>query len=338
MSGNFYFEESRIRGGYNNVSAQLGVRAYLNEERINAEHRFNSLIYSGIFNSRTGRNDTNVFSIGQAITASVDPANASIQKLYAEDTNLIVFQENKVSRVLIDKDAIYSAEGGGTVTSSTAVLGETIPYLGEYGISKNPESFAVYGFKKYFADRNRSAILRLSRDGLTEISSYGMTDYFRDYLETIPEDYLPWYVIGEPEGYGAVLPITAAGDQISIASSSLDGNLELGDSVAYSIDGGINYIPINSIVTEVNLSGVENCTLIGGGIDYSIDAATPTLGTGVGLLLDVTLVDGAGTIQTIDPIPADPGTGYTNGEIVTVLPNGVWVRLHQLQVVVLLYK
>ena len=51
------------------------------------------------------------------IVKSVDPANGSIQKLYAEDTNLNIFQELKISRALIDKDAIYSAEGGGTVTS-----------------------------------------------------------------------------------------------------------------------------------------------------------------------------------------------------------------------------
>jgi len=74
------------------------------------------MIYSGIFNSRTDINQTNVFSVADDITKSVDPANGSIQKLYAEDTNLIIFQESKVSRALIDKDAIYSAEGGGTVT------------------------------------------------------------------------------------------------------------------------------------------------------------------------------------------------------------------------------
>ncbi|GAH30733.1 unnamed protein product, partial [marine sediment metagenome] len=87
--------------------------------------------------------DTNVFSVGQDIIKSVDPANGSIQKLYAEDTNLIVFQERKVNRALIDKDAIYSAEGGGSVTSSNLVIGQIIPYAGNFGISKNPESFAV---------------------------------------------------------------------------------------------------------------------------------------------------------------------------------------------------
>ncbi len=132
---NWAIEESRIRGGYNNTTVDFSPRAYLVEDEPNALIRFNSLIYSGVFNSRTGVNDTNVFPVGQDITKSADPANGSIQKLYAEDTNLVVFQQYKVSRALIDKDAIYSAEGGGTVTSSNLVIGVLQAYAGNYGIS-----------------------------------------------------------------------------------------------------------------------------------------------------------------------------------------------------------
>jgi hypothetical protein len=181
-SEDWYIEEARIRGGYNNTSVDFGAKAYLVEEENQQQHRFNSIIYSGVFNSRTGINRTNVFSVGEEITKSADPANGSIQKLHAEDTNLIVFQEDKVSRALIDKDAIYSSEGNAAVTSSTQVIGQIVPYAGNYGISTNPESFAVYGYRKYFTDRKRNAVLRLSMDGLTEISSYGMQDFFRDEL------------------------------------------------------------------------------------------------------------------------------------------------------------
>ena len=122
-------EEARIRGGYNNASTGYGVRAYLVEEEPNASIRFNSMIYSGVYNSRTGINNTNVFSVGDEITRSLDPINGSIQKLYAEDTNLIIFQESKVSKALIDKDAIYSAEGGGLpVISITNVIGHIVNY------------------------------------------------------------------------------------------------------------------------------------------------------------------------------------------------------------------
>jgi hypothetical protein len=181
----WYIEEARINGGYNNTIVDLGVRAYLVEEEPNLQRKQNGLIYSGIYNSSTGFNAINVFSTADNITKSVDPAFGSIQKLYSEDSNLTIFQERKVNRALIDKDAIYSAEGGGTVTSSNVVIGQIVPYGGEWGIGTNPESFAVYGYRKYFTDKNKSVVLRLSQDGITEISSHGMVDWFRDNLANI---------------------------------------------------------------------------------------------------------------------------------------------------------
>lgn len=184
----WYVEESRIRGGYNNTNVDLGVKAYIVEDNISQQNRQNSLIYSGVFNSRTGINQTNQFSVGEDITRSLDPYNGSIQKLYSEDTNLIIFQEFKVSRALVDKDAIYSAEGQPMTTSGTQVIGQVQSYAGNYGISTDPESFAVYGYRKYFVDRNRNAVLRLSQDGITEISEYGMIDFFRNNLSTVGDN------------------------------------------------------------------------------------------------------------------------------------------------------
>ena len=185
----WYIEEARIRGGYNNTTVDFGVKAYAVDAVSKGEVKSNSLIYSGIYNSRTGINNTNQFSVAEDITKSLDPANGSIQKLHAEDTNLIIFQENKVSRALIDKDAIYSAEGQGTaVSTANLVIGQIVPYGGKYGISKDPESFAIYGYRKYFTDRRRNAVLRLSLDGIEEISRYGMNDFWRDELSQIPDD------------------------------------------------------------------------------------------------------------------------------------------------------
>ncbi len=185
----WYIEESRIRGGYNNTTVDFGVKAYIAEDNPQQQNRINTMIYSGIFNSRTGINNTNQFSVAEDITRSVDPANGSIQKLYAEDTNLIIFQEDKVSRALIDKDAIYSAEGAALTTSARLVIGQIVPFAGEYGISKDPSSFAVYGYRKYFTDRKRNTVLRLTTSGaMVEISSYGMHDFFRDKLSALGVD------------------------------------------------------------------------------------------------------------------------------------------------------
>jgi hypothetical protein len=228
---NWAIEEARIRGGYNNTSVDYGAKAYLVEEDESASFRINSLIYSGIFNSRTGINNSNVFSVSEDITKSADPASGSIQKLYAEDTNLIVFQESKVSKALIDKDAIYSAEGGGSITNSNLVIGTIQPYAGEYGISKNPESFAVYGYQKYFADKNNNVILRLSSNGITEISSYGMIDFFRDTLTSIDNNNAQGYVTGGYDVHNSQYVVSMQQNPVLQPDSTNSSTLSFDESV-----------------------------------------------------------------------------------------------------------
>jgi hypothetical protein len=240
---NWIIEESRIRGGYNNTSTSYGARAYLKEDK-NEQSRLDSkLIYSGIYNSTTSFNETNVFSIADDITKSLDPANGSIQKLFAEDTNMVIFQENKVSNVLVDKDAIYSAEGGGTVTSTNLVLGQAAPYLGEYGISKNPESFSYFGFRKYFVDKYRNVVLRLSRDGITEISQYGMADYFRDNLRNISDDWQNYTSTYDIDSFSIIEPY-------SITLNSIPDDLEIGMQVTIPQDG--SFKRINTVIIGLN--------------------------------------------------------------------------------------
>ena len=245
---NWQIEEGRIRGGYNNVSTDIGVNAFVNDPNPQQQHRFNTLIYSGLYNSRTGFNATNVFSVAEDITRSTDPANGSIQKIYAEDTNLIVFQEDKISRALIDKDTIYTTEGGTQTQSGARVVGQIVPYKGEYGISKNPESFAVYGYRKYLADRNRNAILRLSNDGITEISSYGMMDWFRDNLALIPNEkssYTVEYTLGSD---------VTSGDTNIIVDNVTGQNINLGMSLSFSIDGGTSFTNVDGYVVYKQVS------------------------------------------------------------------------------------
>jgi len=181
----WHIEESRIKGGFNNTNVDYGVRAFIVDENHANERRKNAIIFSGIYNSKTGVNNLNQFSIGANNTRAVDNGNGSIQKLHAEDTSLLIFQEDKVLQAPVDKDFIFTAEGVPLSTTSQNFMGTFIPYAGKYGIGTVPESFAIKGNRKYFADNKRNAVLRLSRDGLTEISFYGMRDYFKDNLKDV---------------------------------------------------------------------------------------------------------------------------------------------------------
>jgi len=57
--------------------------------------------------------------------------------------------------------------------------------LGNWGIGTNPESFATYGYTKYFVDKDRNAVLKLQGSQIQEISNAGMMDFFRDQLSLI---------------------------------------------------------------------------------------------------------------------------------------------------------
>ena len=181
--GTYHVEESRIKGAFNGTSVDYGVKAHITDEEYTSRTRENAMIYSGVYNSKTKVNNTNQFPSGEEITRAVDIASGSIQKLYAEDNRLNIFQENKVSRALIDKDIIFTAEGGQLTVGGSKVISQILPYAGKYGISKNPESFAVHAGRKYFSDKNRGVILRLSQDGLTPISDASMRSFFRDNLQ-----------------------------------------------------------------------------------------------------------------------------------------------------------
>ena len=151
----YYIEEARIKGGFNETFMDPGVRAYAVNDDYTVVNRKNAMIYSGIYNSRTGINETNQFPIGANITKAVDITDGSIQKLHAEDRELFILQEDKCNAAGINKDFIFTAEGSPLTTASNLVIGQVRTFLGIYGISTNPESFAIHGFRKYFTDRFR---------------------------------------------------------------------------------------------------------------------------------------------------------------------------------------
>jgi hypothetical protein len=173
-------ESDRIRDDYNAPTLGKGVRVSTTfEDNYQEETLETGLIFSGIYNSKNGVNRLNQFIIAEPITKELNPEYGSIQKLHTRDTDLITFCEDKVLKVLANKDALFNADGNVNVTSNTAVLGQSVPFAGEYGISKNPESFASHAYRVYFTDSARNKVLRLSLDGITEISDYGMKSYFK---------------------------------------------------------------------------------------------------------------------------------------------------------------
>ena len=180
-------ESNRIRDGFNLPFITNGVKASTTlDEQQNEEYRKYSLVYSGIYNGSVGVNNLNQFIAAEKITKDINPTYGSIQKLYAgwgQGGDLIALCEDRVLKIMANKDALFNADGDPQLLSTNTVLGQAIPYSGEFGISKNPESFASESYRAYFTDRVRGAVMRLSVDGLTPISNAGMKDWFKDNLQ-----------------------------------------------------------------------------------------------------------------------------------------------------------
>ncbi len=174
-------ESNRVRDTFNSVSIDKGPKVSSTLNKVyEPEKRKYGLIYSGLYNSTSGVNDLNQFIQAEKITKDINPTYGSIQKLFTRNTDLVALCEDKILKILANKDAVYNADGNAQLTSTNNVLGQTVPYAGDYGISRNPESFASESHRAYFTDRQRGAVLRLSQDGLTAISDKGMEDWFKD--------------------------------------------------------------------------------------------------------------------------------------------------------------
>lgn len=181
------FESYKWKDAFNEASMKIDTRPSEVIENYKRSVRIADLTYSGVYEQTTNFNGLNEFNLYNVnFFTDIDDKYGSIQKLYAKDTNLIVFSEDKVHNVPFAKDILFDADGEGTLRQSDNVLGTPRAYAGEYGISTSPESFCFYGNALYFADSKRGAWLRLSGDGITEISDYGMEDFFSDYFRDNP--------------------------------------------------------------------------------------------------------------------------------------------------------
>lgn len=176
-------ETYRIRDDWNAATLKYSPRVTSTVDGYEQKVSRNAICYSGIYGENTGINSLNEFNLSIANFKYLDGEFGSIQKLHARDTDLVVFQENKVSSVLYGKNLLSDAVGGGQIVSIPEVLGTQIAFPGEYGISKNPESFAMWGEDIFFTDANRGAVLQMTGSQIVEISANGMKDYFIDMMQ-----------------------------------------------------------------------------------------------------------------------------------------------------------
>lgn len=246
-----------IKDSFNKPALAVDTRATSTSiEEYRQVVRFSDLTYGEPYVESTNVNGLNVFNLGKANFKELDKQYGSIQKLHSRDGDILVLQEEKASKVMFGKDALYNGDGSVNVTSIPEVLGQQLYYMGENGIGKNPESFAVNDFQIYYANSRRGVIQRLSIDGVTNITT-GMRDYFRDLFIAKPNS----IKIGGYDPYHNQYYITALEEIASIIEISC-GNSIFKSNVSEPF---VYIIKHNNIGGDVTIQ----YEILGGNVDIS---------------------------------------------------------------------
>lgn len=179
-------ESYRILDDYNAPRMDYSLRASTIIEDYEEEHKYASLTYSGLYRGDSSINRLNEFNLSLANFKNLDKSFGPVRKLFARDTDLLVLHQDKITSVYYGKNLLVDAVGGSQVASVQEVLGTQIASQTEYGISNNPESFAVWSNNYYFADARRGVVLMMTGFDVVEISENGMRDYFIDFFSLAP--------------------------------------------------------------------------------------------------------------------------------------------------------
>jgi len=268
------------------------------EEDYQEANRYASVTYSGLYNAETNVNRFNEFNLSDGNFKDLEKSFGDINVLHSFETNLLVLQQDKISNVLLSKQALQAAEGSGVVATSTAVLGTQVARIEEYGIGNNPESFAAYGDSRYFTDTSRGAVIQLKGTGgvsdkLSLISELGMRSYFRDNFIEYPDTqkigafdpYMNEYVlssntIGLPNAY-------QANTEIPIECGTSFGSYNYDDPIIYNINLGEAQGTVTFLYTIISgtiaidyewgaVTGNIPATTVSGSFNINKNAATPT--------------------------------------------------------------
>jgi hypothetical protein len=325
-------ESYRVKDGLNKNYLNIDTKPTSTSiEEYQEIRRGADLTYSESFVESSNINGLNVFNLSTAnFKDDLDKQYGSVQKLHSRQNDIVVLQEEKAGKVLFDKDAIFTADGNAALTSVPGVLGQWVPYQGNRGIGKNPESFSVDddGRIKFASIRNGS-ISRLSLDGIEDIV-YGVKSFFRDLFIAQPnariisgfDPFLEQTVFSignEPERiplFNCSNEVIKTNQDVPFSYNLLLNNLG-GDIVfSYNITSGNATIQVvfneaTTVVSNVTGTGnivvvrnslVENIatiivTPIGGPITYSIFNTCP-IGTELEIVM-VVLNDNLDNEQTI---------------------------------------
>jgi hypothetical protein len=273
-------ESFRINDNPAGKTFNLGERvlAVSNQDFKEAD-RFAGMTYSGVYSDSNNSNNLNEFNLGLVNFKDLETSFGPIQILHSRETDILVLQEDRISYVLSKKNVITDSTGGGAIASVPQVLGTQVARIEEFGISFNPESFAVWGEQMFFTDAKRGSVINLvgasqNSDQLQIVSRYGMNSWFRDRFNAT----LTSQKLGAYDPYMNEYVLTINNESVPRPKSKLPCGTtisQLGNSgtLTYDVDLGLNIGDINIPYTITSGSITINVTW--NGVVYSSGVLTP---------------------------------------------------------------
>lgn len=271
---------------------ELQNRPSINLVDYKQNNRTTSLTYSNVYSQTTKYNGLNEFNLSEVNFKDMDDFFGDITKIVSRESDLVVFQENRVSKLLFNKSVLFNADGTGNVSQSRSVLGQDIAFGGEYGVSANPSSVIMWGGVVYFVDERRRVVCALAGDRINHISDAGMIDFFNDNLSIDN----PRSVIAGYDPRDRQLSISMKGTQEEWREDEVECEI-LYDDTDTDSDG-----TVDSLDTDDDGDSTPDTTDA-----FPLDPTeqTDTDGDGIGDNTDAD-DDGDGTPDSTDTTPTDP--------------------------------
>lgn len=182
------FESYRIKDSLVGKAMDIDSRPWISIDEYKQRTYRSGLRWGARLEQSTNYNSLNEFNPASVNSLDLDDNFGSIQYLHSRDTDIVAIQENRIQPLAYKKSQIFDESGNATLIKSDDIFSVMKAYAGEYGCSLSPESIAKQGYRLYMVDTRRGTPLRLSIDGLTELSMYRMKDWFRDIFRRYPSN------------------------------------------------------------------------------------------------------------------------------------------------------
>lgn len=189
-----FLEDPAITDLYDSSSWDRG-RAHTVFQDAATVRRQNSITYSDAYAEDSARLTFSQFTPSLANFFDLPSEDGKCSYLCNMSDMLMAIQENKVSRLSVNKSILSSAEGGGFVGLNTNVLNLLNRFDETLGTS-NPESVLIYDGVGYFFDKIRYKAVQFNPGAIQAISDIGIKSSFEATSENFLKGTNPKVVSG----------------------------------------------------------------------------------------------------------------------------------------------